>query len=174
MDQMNEPVPNKNDGGALMFWSYHNQLQSQLERIDAAILSIARGMHEYRRRLTVLEKSVALHTKIIFDDQHTIQMTCISCTRVFGVPIAEAESQDFTTVCPECHNWALPVKETPKKYSIRQIAQISGFAYETVAQVIRENGFNQNQHGIYRQYDEETTLKVLAILKKKKPRRGAA
>ena len=172
---MNDPVvPNKNDGGALMFWTYHNQLQAKLDKIDSLLLSIAQGNHVFNRRMTAIEKAVRLHTKIVFEDQESISMTCISCPCVFEVPIAEAENQDFTTICPECSNWALPMKETPKKYSIRQIAQISGFAYETVAQGIRENGFNQNQHGIYRQYDEETTLKVPALLKKKKPRRGVA
>lgn len=168
---MNEPVvPNKNDGGALMFWSYHNQLRAELERMDAAILELARSEHQTRRRLAAIEHAVKTHSRLIYEDQATVKMFCICCHHEFDVPIAEADDPDFVTTCPECHSWSLPMPEQSlKEYSPTMIAEETGFAHSTVCQVIKKLGL-KNGRG-WQLYGEDAFQKIVDVLKTKNPRR---
>ena len=166
----NELVPNKNDGGAVMFWTYHNQLQEHLEKMDAFILELARSQHETKRRLAAIEHAVKTHGRIIYEDQATIKMFCIACHHEFDVPIAEADNPDFVTTCPECHNWSLPMQDKElNEYSPKTIARETGFAHSTVCQVIRELGLKNGRR--LQLYGKEDFQKIAAVLKSKKPRR---
>lgn len=159
-------------GGAVLFWEWFNQFEVQLKKMDSEILSLARSQQETKRRLVAIEQAVKTHSRIIFENQAMVRMFCISCHHEFDVPVAEAEDPNFTTVCPECHNWALPSPdESLRECSPKTIAEETGFSCGTVWQTIRELGLKHGrEHQIYHQEEVEKIKAVLAT-KKHKPKK---
>lgn len=159
----------KRDVGASLMWSFLNQINAAIERIDQQYLEMTRILLEQKRRLSTLEITVDHYRKILGQDDTKVTMFCIACVHEFQLPRAEAGAQDYTVTCPKCGNWALMKDNIPQEFSIWDLARISGFDESTVAKTLRENGFKKK--GEHRLYSEETAEKVFAILKKK-PRGG--
>jgi len=168
---MGKSVVNKEDGGALLFWSYHNQLQAKLEQIDKTLLELARAGHEYRRRLSAVEDAIKSHRRLIFHDQQTVKMFCIACHHEFDVPIYEASDPEFVTTCPKCHNWALPVREGNDNISIlsaKKIAEETGRSYATISQTARKLGLGHKYGTRYKTFTRAESKQIKAMVAKKK------
>jgi len=168
---MGKSVVNKEDGGALLFWSYHNQLQAKLEQIDKTLLELARAGHEYRRRLSAVEDAIKSHRRLIFHDQQTVKMFCIACHHEFDVPIYEASDPEFTTACPRCHNWSLPIGEGNDNIpavSAKQIANETGRPYATISQTALRLGLGHRNGTRYKTFTRAESEQIKSVVAKKK------
>jgi DNA-directed RNA polymerase subunit RPC12/RpoP len=157
----------KRDVGASLVWSVLNSINGHLEQLDQKYLEMTRILLEHRRWLDTLGITVDHHRKILSKNDTEINMWCISCRYEFKLPRQEAEAQEYAVACPKCGSWALLKDRISQDFSIQDIAQISGFAYSTVCQVMRENGLKATGEKWHR-YSEETAQNVLAILETKK------
>lgn len=162
----NLPRLSKSDRGAILFQTVFNQLTASVERIDANILELARSQHEYKRRLSALEEAVKTHRKTLFPDNQGVRMFCIACHYEFSIPVQEAEDPEFVTTCPKCHHWSLPMGESEPEYTTAEIAEMTGFSYSFICQVIRELGLRKGRE--LQSYHEEEIQQIKAFLSTKK------
>lgn len=158
----------KRDRGAVLFQTFFNKLREDFERIDNSHIRSLRVLGEMKRRLDTLEETVRLHGLVLFDQEPRIKLTCISCNHQFELSLPEATAQNFTSVCPKCHGWALPLQRE-REYSLKEIAQITGFAYGTVCQAVRE--MQLKPRGEHRLFGKSEKKKIEAVLSGKKPRK---
>jgi len=168
---MGKSVVNKEDGGALLFWSYHNQLQAKLEQIDKTLLELMRAGHEYKRRLSSIEEAIKSHRKLIFHDQQAVRMFCIACHHEFDVPVYEASDPEFVTVCPRCHNWSLPIREGNDQIptvSAKQISEEVGRPYDTVVRTARELGLGHKYGTRYKTFTQAESQQIKSVVAKKR------
>ena len=157
----------KTDRGALIFQTWFNKLQGDVERVSTQHITVMRSVGEMKRRLDLLEETVRLHGQIVFEEESTVRFTCISCDHTFNLSLPEARAQNFTSLCSVCHNWALPFLYE-NQYTLHQIANITGLAYKTVCLAAREMGIKVGQRD--KKLDEEQFQKIKAILAEKTPR----
>ncbi|HUT56180.1 MAG TPA: hypothetical protein VM658_22500 [bacterium] len=134
------------------------------------MLKVTRAVAQLVRRVDVLEECTRLYRGILGLEQPVVRFGCISCRHDFDLPLAEAQALNFTPLCPECHNWALPF---PKQeyFTAHQIAALAGFPYRTVLKMIHTRGFEKAskepgaKHGKAPAYDETTVRELLMTLK---------
>ena len=160
----------KRDRGAVLFQTFFNQLRGDFERLDGGQLKALRALGEMKRILNVLEETVKLHGKVLFEEEPKVKFSCIACDHTFDLSLPEAQAQNFTSICPKCHNWGLPLREGGDyEYSPVEIAEVTGFAHGTVCRVIRELGLNPGgkRHRLFR---KEEFKKIEAVLQKKTSR----
>jgi len=162
-------IMTKGDRRAVLFQTIFNRFTGEFERLDSSQLRALRALGEMKRRLDVLEETVKLLAEVTFEEEPKVKFTCISCDHTFNLSLPEAQAQNFTSVCPKCHNWGLPLRDEGEyEYSPSEIAEVTGFARGTVCQVIRELGLNP--HKEHRLFRKKEFKKIEAVLQKKTPR----
>ena len=161
-----DPVKTKHDRGALLFQTWFNRLQADVERISDQHIAIMRSTAEMKRRLGALEETVRLHGQVIFEEESTVKFSCISCDHTFELSLPEARAANFTVICEKCSNWSLPFRED--FYTLHQIANLTGFSYKTICLAARELGILFGQRD--KKLDVQQFEKIKAILGGKTPR----
>ena len=155
------------DKGALLFQSWFNRLWGGFEELKEQQLKIIRANFEIKKRLNAVEERTQLLSQMVFDKEPMVRFTCVSCDKTFKLSLPEATAQNFTTLCPVCHNWSLPFQEAPE-YTLRQISQLTGFSYSTAVRATRELGVKIGQRD--KRFTQKQFERIRAILGEKTPR----
>ena len=157
----------KHDRGAVLFQTWFNQLWAGFKELEDRQLKILRSTVEINKRLNMLEETTKLLSQVVFEEEPTVKFTCISCDKTFKLSLPEATAQNFTVLCPVCHNWALPFEEAPE-YTLRQISQLTGFSYSTAVRATRELGVKIGQRD--KRFTRAQFERIRTILEEKTPR----
>lgn len=170
ISKMPAPSPrlSKEDRGAIMFQTFFNKTREDFDRLDTNWIKLARAIGELKRRVDVLEESIKFYRAILRSGKTTIKFSCIACDYEFHLPQDEARVQNFTTICPKCYSWALPVPKA-REYSVKDFIKITGLCRDTVLKTIRKTGLSDGVSGREQFFNEEKAQKILAILKTKRP-----
>jgi len=158
----------KKDQGALLFQTWNNKLQERLNDTDKRGLRLAYRVCEMKRRLDCLEQIVFSLRGELHRDLPQVEFFCIACGKHFNIPEPEAKAQEYMTVCPDCHNWALPTRDDDSVATIsgKQIAEETGRSYSFVCQLARENELGHCYGRRTKLYTNQEKDKLVELLEK--------